>query len=105
MHVFKRGPIVIFKNVSLRSDHTSEQLPLLEQHNTSLTRSSAGIAIDSFSAKRKRHISIPHHVVRSNFLCKARPTDEPIESFSDKRRRIDNIYVRTGLCPAPDVLT
>ena len=92
-------------NSASSGDNASAQLPTV-QPITIQARSTSGIIMPPFYAKRKRLLSIPHHVVRNNCTSNiARPTDELIESFSDKRRRIDNVYVCTVFSPATDAPT
>ena len=89
------------------TDNARVQLPSPAQLTVINTRSTSGNVINSFSAKRKRAISVPHHVVLNrhfNSLKVARPTDEPIESFTAKRKRIDHVYVMTR-CHATDAPT
>ena len=87
-------------STNLGADNARDQLPLRAQLANNKTRSTSGIVVNTFPAKRKRKLSIPHHVVRNlHALNIALPTDEPIESFIAKRRRIDTIHVMTRCHP------
>ena len=69
-----------FFNNTLSDDNASFQLPTV-QPITLQSRSTSGIIIAPFYARRKRVLSVPHHVVRNwHSLNIALPTDEPIDS-------------------------
>ena len=97
--------VVIFSEfdklfTDLGVDSARVQLPLPAQLIATNARSTPGIVTNSFSARRKRFLSVPHHVARNRHTLNiALPTDEPIESFIAKRRRIDTIHVMTRCHP------
>ena len=84
-------------------DNASAHLPNV-QFTNSLDRRTADIIIPPFCAMRKRRLSTPLNVVRNNHVVKQLLLPS-VESFSDKRRRLDHIYVRTVFSPATDAPT
>ena len=75
-------------------------------HSILASRSTSGIAISSFSDKRKRNLSVPHHVVRNRHfksVLSASPTEKLVSS-PVKRMRIDQEYVMAR-CHATDAPT